>query len=106
MSEGAIHVRNPLLEYPNELRERILVVAIAPGAYIYSETCARVIHYRARDLVPWLDFYGLIRERHSTVILPSAPDASWIDHSFMSPTYIYSIRKHMDKYLISGGKEI
>lgn len=46
-SQGTIHVRNALLDYPPELRERILVVAIAPGGYIYKETCANLIHYRA-----------------------------------------------------------
>jgi hypothetical protein len=46
-SQGAIHVRNALLDYSPELRKRILVVAIAPAAYIYRETCAKVIHYRA-----------------------------------------------------------
>ena len=35
-SQGAIHVRNALLDYPPELRKRILVVAIAPAAYIYQ----------------------------------------------------------------------
>ena len=40
-SQGAIHVRNALLDYPPELRERILVVAITPAAYIYKVTCAK-----------------------------------------------------------------
>ena len=39
---------NALLNYPPELRERILVVAIAPAAYIYKETCAKVIRSTCR----------------------------------------------------------
>ena len=71
-SQGAIHVRNALLDYPPELRERILVVAIAPAAYIYQETCAKVIHYRAewwRDFVPRLDKAGAKREKDSIITL-------------------------------------
>ena len=34
-SQGVIHVRNALIDYPEELRQRILVVAISPGGYIY-----------------------------------------------------------------------
>ena len=71
-SQGAIHVRNALLDYPPELRERILVVAIAPAAYIYKETCAKIIHYRAewwRDFVPRFDKAGARREKDSIVTL-------------------------------------
>ena len=74
-SQGAIHVRNALLDYPPELRERILVVAIAPAAYIYKETCAKVIHYRAewwRDFVPRFDRAGAKREKDTIVTLSFA----------------------------------
>ena len=60
-SQGAIHVRNALLAYPPEIRDRILVVAIAPGGYIYKETCAQVIHLRVnglRDPIPRIDRKG------------------------------------------------
>lgn len=89
-SQGAIHVRNTLLGYPPELRNRILVVAIVPAAYIYKETCADVIHYRAkslRDFVPRLDKSGAEREKDSIVTLDSHSDAPYFDHEFMSPTY-------------------
>ena len=42
-SRGAIDTRNALLMYSEEKRKKIIVVAIAPAAYIYRETCARVI---------------------------------------------------------------
>ncbi len=73
-SQGAIHVRNALLDYPPELRDRILIVAIAPAAYIYKEACAKVIHYRAewwRDIVPMCDRVGAKREK--TQLLPLLP---------------------------------
>lgn len=108
-SQGAIHVRNALLDYPPELRERILVVAIAPAAYIYEETCAKVIHYRAgifRDFVPRLDIFGSMRSRDNTVTLKSHPKAKFFDHGFMSPTYQIKIREHLDTYINSGGQQL
>lgn len=89
-SQGAIHARNALLDYSPELRERILVVAIAPAAYIYQETCAKVIHYRAewwRDFVPRSDSAGAKREKDSIITLDSHAEAASFDHEFMSPTY-------------------
>ena len=60
-SQGAIHVRNALLDYPPNLRSRIIVVAVAPGAYIYRKSCDTATHYRvraARDPVPRIDREG------------------------------------------------
>src|SRR5262249_35061225 len=73
-SQGAIHVRNALLDYSPTLRERILVVAIAPAGYIYQVSCATVTHYRAafyRDFIPHLDGEGKRRESKNTVELAS-----------------------------------
>jgi YD repeat-containing protein len=106
-SQGAIHVRNALLDYPPELRERILIVAIAPGAYIYKETCGNVFHYRAewwRDFVPRLDRSGAKREKDTITTLSSHPDASAFDHEFMSPTYQRELRKHITNYIKANGK--
>lgn len=108
-SQGAIHVRNALLDYPTELRERILVVAIAPGGYIYQETCAQVIHYRAewwRDFVPRFDKAGARREKDKIVDLSSHVDASFHDHEFMSPTYKRELRKHITNYIKENGKTL
>jgi RHS repeat-associated protein len=90
-SQGVIHVRNALLDYPPELRERIIVVAIAPGAYVYRQTCAQVTHYRnasaQRDLVPRIDRAGAARSKETIVNVISHPDAGWFDHEFQSSTY-------------------
>ncbi|MFZ0564607.1 MAG: RHS repeat-associated core domain-containing protein [Chlamydiales bacterium] len=90
-SQGAIHMRNALLDYPPELRERITVVAIAPAAYLYQEACAHVVHIRnesiIRDFVPYLDSKGAERVCETIVNVKSHPDASRFDHSFISHTY-------------------
>lgn len=105
-SQGAIHVRNALLDYPPELRNRISVVAIAPAAYIYQESCAKAIHYRARDFVPWFDRSGAARERGNIVDLDSHPDAGQVDHEFMSPTYREGLQEHIIEYIRSNGGKI
>jgi hypothetical protein len=108
-SQGAIHVRNALLDYSHELRKRILVVAIAPAAYIYQETCAKVIHYRAewrRDFLPRLDRAGDKREKDTIVNLSSHSNASAFDHEFMSPTYQKELRKHIKNYIKTNGKKL
>ena len=105
-SQGALHVRNALLDYPPELRNRILAVGIAPAGYVYHETCAKVIQYRAvawRDLVPRIDRAGAEREKDYIVTLPSAPNTSVFDHTFMSLTYKRVLEMHILNYIRSGG---
>lgn len=107
-SQGVIHVKNALIGYPKHLRERILVVAIAPATYISKSLCADVVHYRAalwRDPVPYINFIGAWQERHTTVTLRSHPKARLHDHDFQSPTYINFLMKHIDEYFRSGGNK-
>ena len=108
-SQGAIHVRNALLDYPAELRERIMVVAIAPGGYIYSDTCAEVMHYRAhahRDFIPRADRSGAKRELDTIVDLRSHPDAPIFDHPFQSPTYTDALERELRKYIKLQGRKL
>ena len=108
-SQGAIHVMNALLDYPPELRERIMVVAIAPGGYIYRASCHRLVHYRAkasRDGIPRIDSKGAERESATIMELNSHPDAPLMDHTFISPTYRDELAKRTKNYIKSQGKEI
>jgi hypothetical protein len=105
-SQGAIHVRNGLLDYPEERGRRMNVLAIAPGAYIYPESCGELVHYCAssnRDFVPLFDRAGARRSKDTIVQLQSHPEAGWIDHSFASPTYRKVLREHIDQYIKFGG---
>lgn len=101
-SQGAIHVRNALLDYPPELRKRIMVVAIAPGGYVYQQTCAQVTHYRnasaRRDLVPRIDRDGAVRSKETIVDVVSHPDAGWFDHGFQSLTYEHYLREEISAF--------
>lgn len=108
-SQGAIHLRNALLDYPENLRSRILVVAIAPASYIYQQTCAKVIHYRAseiRDIVPRFDQEGANRSKGTIKTLKSHPEANFMDHDFISPTYKARLREHIDNYTYSKGQKL
>lgn len=102
-SQGAIHVRNALLDYPPELRKRIIVVAVAPGAYVYQQSCAQVTHYRnasaRRDFIPHIDRKGVARSRETIVDVVSHQDAGWFDHGFQSLTYYDAIKNETRKYL-------
>ena len=102
-SQGAIHVRNALIAYPPELRKRIMVVAIAPAAYIYEQTCASVNHYIAespmRDFVPRFDKAGKQRLKKNIVRITSHPDAPWFDHIFSSPTYVRVLKIEIKNYI-------
>jgi pimeloyl-ACP methyl ester carboxylesterase len=102
-SQGAIHVRNALLDYPAQLRERIITVGIAPGAYIYQQTCAQVTHYRnasiRRDFIPRIDKSGAEREKDTIINLVSHPEAAFFDHEFQSLTYQDALRRKLNEFL-------
>ena len=98
-SRGAVYARNFLMDYPPNLRYRVEILSIAPGAYTDENLCRSVQHYASsRDGVPYLDYAGRQRCRGTLTILEPHPDAPWFDHSIMSPTYTEHIEKHAKKY--------
>ncbi|MES2198700.1 MAG: RHS repeat-associated core domain-containing protein [Chlamydiota bacterium] len=107
-SQGAIHVRNALLDYPPNLKSRITVVAVAPAAYIYRVSCAGATHYRAsrlRDPIPRIDQQGAKREGDSIIELTSAPGAPFFDHPINSPTYQQDMLIRIAKYTKSSKRK-
>jgi len=103
-SQGAIQVRNALLRYPMQKRKRIIVVAIAPAAYIPQTICCAAFHYVSRrDIVPHFDRRGRRHCADSTIVLTPHRDAAFFDHHFLSPTYRPAIRHHLQEYLEHEG---
>lgn len=103
-SQGAIQVRNALLFFPEELRKRVIVVAIAPAAYISQEICANAYHYVSRrDIVPYIDRIGRRKCKNTIITLTPHPDAAFFDHHFLSPTYKPAITHHLMQYLKESG---
>lgn len=102
-SQGAIHVRNALENYPEEYRKRIIVVAVAPAAYISKDLCYSVDHYvSTRDFVPLFDIFGRIRCRDTVHVLDAHPDAALVDHAYKSPTYQKVIKERTKRYIKHG----
>lgn len=98
-SEGAILVRNALLRYPEHLRKRIIVVAIAPGAYISQEMCYRSVHYvSTRDFVPLFDKSGRKICQDTIVRLNPHAEAGRHDHNFQSKTYKNAIKDEIEAF--------
>ena len=105
-SQGAIHVRNALMSYPCELRDRIIVLAIAPAAYISQSLCRVERHYKSkwnRDIVPFCDPLGRMLHSKNVVALPPHKDASTFDHDFQSPTYKVELKYQIRRYVKTYG---
>lgn len=108
-SQGAIHMRNALMTLPHEFQQRVLVVAIAPAAYIDDSLCHSVVHYKTpllRDMIPHFDRSGGRLSSFTIVNLESHKDAKFFDHSFQSPTYSDVLQDHMNSYVKSGGASL
>jgi hypothetical protein len=107
---------NALLDYPPELRKRIIVVAIAqeklltaPGGYIYPESCAHVVHYRGkahRDPIPRYDTADAKRVENTIIELDSHPNAPLHDHKFESPTYQDALIEKISTYIQTQGNKV
>lgn len=110
-SQGAIHVKNALQECPEELRKRIIVLAIAPGEIVPKVLCYDSYNYASRrDVVPYGKF---LTERQNIenlaaltelIILDPHPEAPWFDHGFESPTFDEAKQRHIEEYIEKYGK--
>ncbi len=97
-SQGAIHVKHALSHYPEDLRKRIDVVAIAPCVYINPKHCGRVVHYVSKsDFIHHFDH----KARRNVVDLTAHSNASFFlpDHSFQSPTFKACIRQNLEDFI-------
>lgn len=103
-SQGAIHVRNALLDYDDERRKRIIVLAVAPGAYIDPSICGHVTHLVSHpDPVPHMDYEGRVRCARHIIHVERHPSACrWNDHSFRSRSYEREIINWMQLWTGSG----
>ena len=117
-------MRNALMDAPREIRDRIIVVAIAPAATITDDLCFKAFNYASKnDIVPKGEIlYGAIvdclvplpfrhhmddayeRQQENLVLLDPAPGAGCLDHDFQSPTFEPIIRGHMEDYLKRSGE--
>ena len=121
-SQGAIHVKNALEQSLPEIRDRIIVVAIAPAAVVPKEFCFQSFNYVSeKDIVYKFEltdppsFESLtvddvilptVAERiysDQLIILKAHPEATGIDHAFLSPTYRESMEERLAEYQFHEG---
>ena len=121
-SQGAIHVRNALAGLPEEIRNRVIVVAIAPGAVVPKSLCYESFNYASKyDIVPHgeLAFTSafdssetgiskrtemVLELQNQLILLDPHPDAKGLDHDFQSPTFTDIIEKHIKNYIMNNGE--
>jgi RHS repeat-associated protein len=108
-SKGCNITRQALSGIEDEnIRNRILVLAIEPGAYIDKNLCAGVLHLVSdRDYIPTIDIAGrMMAERQGTIkYLHACPGAVGMDHDIFSKTYPSEIKNFMDAYIQNPRKQ-
>lgn len=102
-SGGAIHIANALRFSAKGIRDRISVLAIAPGAVVPSKLCYHSDNYASiGDLVPLLDVLGNLLHHDELIWLEPHKDAR-SPHSFDSPTFKKPIQDHIDSFIKQSG---
>lgn len=103
-SGGAIHVYNALKSSPTSVQQRIISLAIAPAVIIPKRLCFESYNYISRrDIVTHLDIKGKIKYGNELQVLEPHPDASFWDHEFSSPTFVWPIENHIKDYIKTYG---
>lgn len=121
-SQGAIHTKNTLLSLPEEIRKRIIVIAIAPAAIIPKDLCYDSYNYAcSKDVVPMgeavfasildpgLDGRSELLEhaldiRKELIIIDPHPSDKGMGHEFQNPIFKSVIDTHVTQYLNMGGE--
>jgi len=108
-SQGTILTKLALKDYPEERRNRLRVIGVAPADYIPRTLCHSVRHYVTdhwyRDPIPRINFIGRRRCIDTIQYLPSHPEADRLDHSFSSRTFERVIQDEItDYYDLTVGK--
>ena len=116
-SQGAIHTKNALRNSPQEVRDRVTVVAIAPATVIPRELCNESYNYASKsDVVHFGElivpgFFDtsetgvskpmemILEHRDQLILLDPHPDATGIDHGFQSPTFEDPIENHILQHI-------
>ncbi len=121
-SQGALHVRNSLAHLPEEIKKRIIVVAIAPAAVVPKEVCYQSFNYACEgDVVPYgeLVYRGAldpnecgmsklleqaIEYQDQIIWLKPEPNSTESAHSFQNPVFEEHIRIRIEEYLNNNGE--
>lgn len=118
-SQGAFHVLNALFKAPKEIRDRIIVLAIAPAVVIPKALCFKSFNYASRrDIIPDLgtmtqynsdgpyqEYVGdaAVGDFRELIFLDPHPDAPLFDHGLDSLTVRETIEDHLGAYVKEYG---
>ena len=123
-SMGTIQTKTALERAPQEIRDRVIVVAIGPAVIIPENLCFDSYHYASKkdgvhlgENIVTLGAVGslnqawqreafeqLIENKKQLIILEPHPDATGMDHDFESPTFEKVIKGHMEDYFTNKGQ--
>ena len=100
-SGGTTEIRNMLEWSQSAIRNRSLVLAIAPSAIVSNMLCYKSFNYASNDdLVPKFAAKMTPELAHQLIHLKPHPSASkWNDHEWDSPTYQPQIRADINHYM-------
>lgn len=120
-SQGALHVRNALAKAPKEIRDRVIVVAIAPATVIQPDLCFQTFNYVCKgDPIPYGEYallsafdgneFGMAHklefahENHKYLIVVEPHPDTKSPHDFQNPTFIPQITERITDYLEHNGE--
>lgn len=112
-SKGAIDTKIALDMMPRQVREKVIVLALAPAEIIPDKLCKAAFNYAStRDVVPYAKIFSSLiagnilqaraewqNIRKNLVLLEPHPDADWFDHAFLSPTFTNVIEDLLEEVI-------
>lgn len=119
-SQGATHVKNTLSSAPLEIRNRLVVLALAPASVVPKALCHQSFNFASkRDIVPFAeavlkyDADAPYEERiaepsrqalNELILLDPHPDAPLFDHGSDSPTFKGVVTDILEDYTKKYGE--
>jgi hypothetical protein len=125
-SQGAIHTKNALMKLPKEIRDRVIVVAIAPAVVVSEKLCYQSYNYASKkdlvhygeDVVAYFQtafgpedesrplhlLENLLENKEELIVLEPHEGAEGIDHGVQSLTYKDVIQERLAEYKANNGE--
>lgn len=125
-SQGAIHTKNALRGAPQEIRDRVIVVAIAPAAVVSKKICFKSFNYACKtDLVHYgemlaallktlatglsstlldFSFSDALEDHEELILLDPLPGSSGMNHDFQNGVFKEIVERSIKNYLNSEGE--
>ena len=105
-SDGAIVTNNSLKMSPKYLKDRLIVLATAPGVHIKNTMCYSVVQLKRRSDLPYrLDAVGHLKENlfkcSTSIYAKRHKSVPWysLDHEYQSLSYIEEASRYRSDYL-------